>query len=249
MKRKRGVIPLWAWNALVEVVYSGLVVSGVGCRVSRNKAGTVIEVPRRPWVPTGDAATQKHPFRMVPSVDQEGNPGLAIEYGVITVWSMHKHATDASPCLQAVHVDFLVNGGFAYDHPLGYTPVGELDLVDGTTYGIWLRAQRARGVGTTLETGEHLGYRLIGTEGAIDWQVVADETATTQDSKAREADYVWVYIGRASIDEGIWEIKQFLRSDLNVAFGTLPVITVSEDEGNVLSMGSDGLLYYNEDGG
>lgn len=247
MKRKRGVIPLWAWNALVEVVYSGLVVSGVGCRIIRNKAGTAIEVPRRPWVPTGNAATVSHPFRMVPSLDQEGSPELAIEFGQITLWSMHKHATDDVPILQAVPQHFLVAGGFPYDNPQGNTPIGKLALDDGKTYGIWLRGKRAMGVGTTLKSGFGYGYTQIDTTNADDWQVLASYTATTQDSKTTEADYAWYFIGQASIEDGEWDIKQYLRSDLQVPFGTLPVVDVSLDADNALTMSTtDGKMYYSE---
>jgi len=46
MKRKRGVIPRRAWNALVETVYALAVVSVVGGRLTRSKAGTSLEVDR-----------------------------------------------------------------------------------------------------------------------------------------------------------------------------------------------------------
>ena len=246
--KKRPGNPILAsdWNLLIEAIAARTPRPSPGLELVHGSGGFSYRL--RQLAPGNAAAPAPHPFQILGSLDEGGNPRISINYGQITGWSLHANAAGTSPMLQAVHVDFLVGGSYAANHPQ-FTTVGYLPIAANTDHGVWLRANRGGGSPVFLDSGAGRGWDRLQTEVASDWQVVADTTDTAQSSKTGDNDFVWYFLGSARCDvagdgAGTWTIRQYLRSDLNVPFGTLPVVTPSLDDGNSLSTSlTDGLLF------
>lgn len=229
----------WARRA-AEWMRSQRIVAGPGILLRSSSSGTVISTRQHPA--SGSTSQAMHPFKIVGSLDESEDPQITINYAQIIGWSLHL-ATDGNPMLQAVHLDFLVYGNNPLNHPTG-TTVGQQPLTAETTYGVWLRAARATGDAVLLDDGTGLGYKQLYATVGNDWQITVDDTDITPTSKQDDADYINVFIGTAGYIDGVWEIVQYLKSDLSVPFGTLPVLSASADDGNSFSLSPvDGLPF------
>ena len=247
-EKKRPGQPVLAsdWNLLLDAIAARTPRPSPGLELVQGSGGFAYRL--RPTAGDEGGAAAPHPFQILGSLDGSGNPRVSINYGQITGWSLHANAAGTSPMLQAVHVDFLVGGSYAANHPT-LTTVGYIGLTANTPYGVWLRASQATGTRVDLDGGGGRGWDKLYTAVATDWQVVVDSTDTGQTDKASDTDYVWYYLGRVSYDKpgaepGTFAVLQYQRTDLNVPFGTMPAITPSLDEGNSLSTSpTDGLLF------
>jgi hypothetical protein len=248
MKRKRGVVPRRVWNALVDVVFSGLVTSGVGCRVSRTRNGTVIEVPRRPFGAGGEG--YQHPWKLLASYDSgEEEHRLKLAYGRVmaTVW---KDNGASATTIGAAEVQVTYDAGTGVSGKLvgdAFSASGEgyLVLAAETTYGIWLQVPVA-GATELVKPGSSGEYRTVTSyQNSAGASIVADSTNTLPSDAATKSTggMVPFYLGQVITGEdGTATVKQYLRSDVFVGATLAPTGLVSADVPNDLTTGTDGGL-------
>lgn len=197
----------------------------------------------------GEGGLYNHPFKIIGTLDGDGDPQVAIAFGQIAMWFMILDESGTMANIMPAFQDFLINadGGYPYGNPQGYTPIGQIALDADTDYGIWLRGTKTWGVAVNMDTGYDYGYSELWCRGASDWQVFADKTDVTQTSKQDEDSFTWYYIGNVKYSSSSWTVNQYLRSDLQIPFGTFPIIEVSTDSDNVLTMSAnDGKIYYSD---